>query len=74
MITQEIILRDVGGFERRIIEAREKLAALPTGGLAWVDHKRRETKRKEYLDEIQHVNRLIQYAKEGLGADQPHHI
>ena len=66
MITHEGILRDVLGFEKRIVEARQKLDELPAGMLPYQEHKKREEQRREHQAEIAHVQQLIKYAMEGL--------
>jgi len=66
ILTDEDILVDIRGFERRIQAAHDKLAALPEGYLPYREHKKREKLRRELQAEIKHVLGLISYARETL--------
>lgn len=66
ILTDEEILKDIAGFEQRIKSASDKLAALPAGQLSYQEHRKREAARQVYADEIEHVQRLIGYAREAL--------
>ena len=66
LLTDEDIQEDIRGFERRIQEARDKFSELPTGHLAYPQHKKREKQRRDLQAEIKHVQGLILIAKEAL--------
>lgn len=65
-ITIKDIKEDIAAFEARISAAQTKLDMLPDGFLPISEHKRREKQRKDLLDEIDHVKRLLGYAREAL--------
>ena len=65
-LTTEDILKDIEGYRDRIAAAREKLAALPAGHLPYPQHKKREKQRRELQAEIEHVQKLIEYANEAI--------
>ena len=65
-MNKDLIKEDIDRFRIRIAEARQKLSELPVGLLRYPEHRRRELKRAVYQGEIEHVQRLIQYAMEGL--------
>jgi len=46
--------------------ARKKLVELPKGYLPYQRHKKREQQRRDSQAEIDHVRRLIGYAREGI--------
>ncbi len=69
-ITIEDIQRDIAEFRARIQTAQAELAALPEGYLPLKQHKRREKQRRDLQAEIEHVNILVGYAKEGIAIRQ----
>ena len=64
-ITVTEIEQDIAEFQARIALAREKLAELPIGHLPYLAHKKREKQTRDLLAEIEHVQRLIEYAEQG---------
>ena len=65
-LTVEQIEKDIAGFEQRIQIAREKLGELPAGYLPYPEHKKRKKQRRDLQAEIEHVQKMIGYAKEAL--------
>ena len=65
-LSNEMIQSDLAGYRERLLSAETELAGLPSGHIPYQQHKAREAQRKEYLSDIEHLNRLIGYAKEGL--------
>ena len=65
-LSNESILKDIAEFSERITAAKSKLAALSAGYLPYPEHKKRETKRDDLLDDIKHVENLIKIAKEAI--------
>jgi len=65
-LTVEQIEKDITEFQNRIAKAKTDLAALPEGYLPFKQHKRREKQRRDLKSEIEHVNILIGYAREGI--------
>jgi len=61
-----MILNDIAEFQNRIQAAHEKLAELPAGYLPFKKHKKREKQRKDLQAEIEHVQTMMEYAKEAL--------
>ena len=74
LLTDNDIREDIRGFEQRIQEARDKMAALPKGRLHLKDHRRREKIRRNCKNEIEHVKALIGYAEEALNPWFHRHI
>ena len=66
MLTNDMLLDDIAGFEQRIQAAREKLDALPAAVINWKDHKKIKTKRRELESDIKHIRGLISIAEEAL--------
>ena len=66
MLTNDMLLDDIAGFEQRIQAAREKLDALPTTAIDNKDLVAQTIKKHELESEISHVKKLIGYAKEAL--------
>jgi len=71
IITDQEIQLDIVGYRRRIDQAWAKLAELPGGMIPYSEHKRRESQRQEYLNDIEHYQRLIGYANEALQEEKP---
>lgn len=65
-LTVEQIQVDIQNFETRIESARSKLTALPESAPTWAGQKKLRQQERELLSEIQHVERLIEYAKEAI--------
>jgi hypothetical protein len=66
ILTDDDIREDIRGFERRIQDAKDKLAALPEGYLPYQEHKKREKARRVLEDDVAHVRRIIHIAEESL--------
>jgi len=66
ILTNEMILEDIAEFQSRIQVVRRKLAKLPAGHLPYPEHKKREKQRKDLQAEIEHVQKMIGYAREAL--------
>lgn len=66
ILTTEIILEDIAKYRRRIEAARGKLAALPEEYVPYPEYKKREAARRSLENEIQHVEKLIEIAREAL--------
>lgn len=64
LLTDEDIRKDIRGFEKRIQEAKAKLAKLPETVRPWQARKKLKEKRRILTSEIEHVKRLITIAKE----------
>jgi len=64
------IEKDITEFQNRIAKAKTDLAELPKGYLPIKKHKRREKQRRDLKSEIEHVNILIGYAREGISIRQ----
>ena len=62
-LSNEVILKDIAGFEARIAVARAKLEALPSGQpVSYKERKLRRAKKREYESEITHCNKLKRIA------------
>jgi len=66
MLTNEDIREDIRGFEKRIQDAKKKLAKLPETAGTWQDRKKLAEKKRILNDEIRHVRKLIDMAQEAL--------
>jgi hypothetical protein len=66
LLTNNDIREDIRGFEKRIQDARDKLAALPGTAGTWQARKNLKEKRRILKSEIAHVKRLIHIATEAL--------
>ena len=66
VLTDEDIREDIRGFEQRIQTAQEKLAELPAGHLPYQKYKKREKQRRDLQAEIEHVQKMMRYAREAL--------
>ena len=66
ILTRTDIENDIEGFKIRIEQAKAKLATLPESAPTWAGQKKLRQQERELLSEIQHVERLIEYAKEAL--------
>ena len=66
ILTNDMVLDDIAGFQTRIHIAREKLDALPATAIDWKEHKKIKAKRRELKGDISHIKKLIGYAKEAL--------
>ena len=70
-LTDEVILKDIAGFEERIAATRVKLVKLNGQELTdWKERKRLKAKRCEFEGEIVHVNNLIAIARSALDASE----
>lgn len=67
-LTQADIAADIEQFRVRIDTARSKLDQLPTRYLPYQEYKRREKQKHDLQAEIEHVQKLICIAKEGIEA------
>lgn len=65
-LTDTEILEDIEGFKKRIAKARERLSKLSESCLPYHEHKKREERARVLLDEIRHVEKLIQLARTAL--------
>lgn len=65
-LTQDDILNDIAGYEERITAAKNKLVLISTEFLPYPEHKKRETRKDDLLDDIKHVENLIKIAKSAL--------
>lgn len=65
-LTVADIDQDITDFEKRIEKAKDRLRALPSGWLPYAQHRKREKLRQDLQAEIEHVKRLIGYAREAL--------
>lgn len=65
-VTRKSIEQDIETFKDRIEQARSKLSKLPKGFLPYPEHKKREKQKKAFKAEIEHVQKLISIAREGL--------
>lgn len=66
ILTDEDILQDIEGFQQRISQAEDKMAALPETANTWQANKKLANKRHILESEIEHVKRLIGIAEEAL--------
>ena len=66
VLTDQEILEDIEDFKDRISDARQKLADLPEGYLPYSEHRKREKKRQDLQDDIEHIEKLISIARETL--------
>jgi len=66
ILTNEDIRQDIRRFEQRIQDARDKLSALPETAGTWQARKKLDEKKRILNDEIRHVNKLIDMAREAL--------
>ncbi len=64
ILTNDMILEDIRGFEKRIQGAKGQLSKLQETAETWETRKKLKEKRKILTDEIKHVRNLI-----GIGAD-----
>ena len=70
-LSNEVILKDIAGFENRIAAARVKLEALPSGQpVSYKERKKQQAKRKACEGEITHVNNLISIARSALNPSE----
>lgn len=70
-LSNEIILKDIAGFEERIAVAQDKLAELKESSPSnWKERKRLKSKRREFQNEIDHVLNLIAIAKTALNPSE----
>jgi len=65
-ITNETILKDIEGFNRRIKKAKSVLNELPVETYGWAAQKNLDKKRRDLVAEIEHCERLIAIAESGL--------
>ncbi len=65
-ISIEAIERDIKIFKERIEQAQEKLAGLPKTAGAYRDRNKLEVKRHALEQEVDHIRKLIQIAREGI--------
>ncbi len=68
-LTDSEIKEDIQEFEKRISAAREKIDDLPEGRLPFGEHKKRELQRRQFEDDIRHIEKLIGYAKEARSGE-----
>ena len=66
VLTKEDILTDIEGFEERIRNAKNKLAAMSETASTSKERKKIMAQRRIHENEIVHVQRLISYAKDAL--------
>ena len=69
-LTISDIEKDIAGFQNRIAKAKTELGELPKGYLPFKQHKYREKQQRDLQAEIEHVNTLIGYAREGIAIRQ----
>ncbi len=70
-LNNEIIFKDIAGFEARIAAARTKLAKLQDlSPSSWKERKRLKAKRLEFEGEIVHVSKLRSIAQSALKASE----
>ncbi|MBL7180277.1 MAG: hypothetical protein ISS67_05980 [Desulfobacterales bacterium] len=65
-LTIKDILNDIEEFQERISAAQSKLNMLPAGYLPYPEYKKREKQRRDLQAKIEHVEKLIRIATEGL--------
>jgi hypothetical protein len=65
-LTDEIILSDIAGYEKRIILAKEKLAELPSSADGWKERKKLQDTKRALDADIKHIRQMIGYATEAL--------
>lgn len=66
-VTELEIRNDITEFKARIAIAKRKLNELGhRTDVTYSKHKQREAKRKQLLNEIEHVERMIAYAEDAL--------
>ena len=70
ILTRKDILTDIERFEDRIRRAKKKLAALPPMASSFKERNKLKTKRRQLIQEIEHVKGLIRIAKEAIGGTE----
>ena len=66
-LSNEIILKDIAGFEERIAVAQDKLAELKGQAPSnWKERKKYQAKRREFEGDVVHINNLIAIARSAL--------
>ena len=65
-LTRESIKADISAFESRIKTASQQLLALPATAVGWQARKKIGVTRNKLLTEIDHVQRIRQYAIDSL--------
>jgi predicted nucleic acid-binding Zn-ribbon protein len=66
ILTDDDIREDIREFEKRIQDARDKLATLPETATTLKARKKLKEKRYILTSEIEHVKRLVSIAEEAL--------
>ena len=65
-ITAETIKSDIAHYQERIRAAELRLSELPDHSYGWASQRKTEQLRKGLLQDIAHINRLIEYARGSL--------
>ena len=66
LLTEDSILKDIESYNQRIEVAQSKLSALPANVVTWKERKKIKATRNTLVNEIEHVNRMVGYAREAL--------
>lgn len=66
LLTDDELKEDLQGFYDRLQDARNKLSELPETAGTWKERKKLAEKKRILNDEIRHVHRLIDIAREAL--------